>query len=71
MVHGLVVAWCEIFPDQGLNLCPLDWQADSYPLHRQGSLVDIFEKKAKLDEFLPLPPAPSAESWGWGGMWPA
>ena len=62
---------CGIFPDQGLNLCPLDWQADSYPLHHQGSLVDIFERKAELDEFLPLPPAPSAESWGQGGMWPA
>ena len=28
---------CEIFPDQGLNLCPLHWQADSYPLHHQAS----------------------------------
>ena len=26
-----------IFPDQGLNLCPLHWQVDSYPLHHQGS----------------------------------
>ena len=26
-----------IFPGQGLNLCPLNWQADSYPLHHQGS----------------------------------
>ena len=62
---------CGIFPDRGLNLCPLDWQADSYPLHHQGSLVDIFERTAELDNFLPLPPAPSAESWGRGGMWPA
>ena len=23
---------CGIFPDQGLNSCPLHWQADSYPL---------------------------------------
>ena len=29
---------CGIFPDQGLNLCPLHWQADSYPLHHRGSL---------------------------------
>ena len=29
---------CWIFPDQGLNLCPLDWQTDSYPLCHQGSL---------------------------------
>ena len=26
-----------IFPDQGLNPCPLHWQADSQPLHHQGS----------------------------------
>ena len=26
-----------IFPDQGSNPCPLHWQADSQPLHRQGS----------------------------------
>ena len=23
---------CGIFPDQGSNLCPLHWQADSQPL---------------------------------------
>ena len=28
---------CGIFPDQGLNLCPLHWQADSYPPYQQGS----------------------------------
>ena len=28
---------CGIFPDQGLNPCPLHWQADSQPLHHQGS----------------------------------
>ena len=28
---------CGIFRDQGLNLCPLHWQVDSYPLHHQGS----------------------------------
>ena len=28
---------CEIFPDQGLNSCLLHWEADSYPLHHQGS----------------------------------
>ena len=26
-----------IFPDQGSNPCPLHWQADSQPLHHQGS----------------------------------
>ena len=30
-------AACGIFPDQGLNLCPLHWQADSQPLCRRGS----------------------------------
>ena len=28
-----------IFPDQGSNPCPLHWQADSQPLHHQGSPV--------------------------------
>ena len=28
---------CGIFPDQGSNPCPLHWQADSHPLHHQGS----------------------------------
>ena len=27
---------CGIFPDQGSNLCPLHWQADSQPLYHQG-----------------------------------
>ena len=30
-------AACGILPDQGLNLCPLHWQADSQPLRHQGS----------------------------------
>ena len=30
-------AACGIFPDQGSNLCPLHWQADSQPLHHEGS----------------------------------
>ena len=30
-------AACAIFPDQGLNPCPLHWQADSQPLRHQGS----------------------------------
>ena len=43
-VHSAVVAHgpscsvaCGIFPDQGSNPCPLHWQADSQPLHHQGS----------------------------------
>ena len=30
-------AACGIFSDQGLNPCPLHWQADSQPLRHQGS----------------------------------
>ena len=30
---------CGIFPDQGSNPCPLRWQADSQPLHHQGSPI--------------------------------
>ena len=30
-------AACGLFPDQGSNPCPLHWQADSQPLHHQGS----------------------------------
>ena len=26
---------CGMFPDQGLNLCPLHWQVNSYPLYYQ------------------------------------
>ena len=33
---------CGIFPDQGSNLCPLHWQADSQPLRHQGSLIYQF-----------------------------
>ena len=33
---------CGIFPDQGSNLCPLHWQADSHPLCHQGSPVGRF-----------------------------
>ena len=28
---------CGIFPDQGLNPCPLHWQAHSYPMYHQES----------------------------------
>ena len=34
---------CGIFPDQGSNPCPLHWQADSQPLHHQGSPMTLFE----------------------------
>ena len=35
-------AACGIFPDQGSNPCPLHWQADSQPLHHQGSPCSLF-----------------------------
>ena len=34
-------AACGILPDQGSNPCPLHRQADSQPLHHQGSPNDI------------------------------
>ena len=38
VAHGLSCSTaCGIFPDQGLNRCPLHWQADSQPLRHQGS----------------------------------
>ena len=37
VAHGLSCSTaCEIFLDQGLNACPLHWQADSQPLNHQG-----------------------------------
>jgi len=37
LTHGLSCSTaCEIFLDQGLNACPLHWQADSQPLNHQG-----------------------------------
>ena len=38
VAHGLSCSKaCGIFPDQGLNLCPLHWQVASHPLYHQGS----------------------------------
>ena len=46
MAHGLSCSEaCGIFPDQGSNLCPLHWQADSQPLRHQGSPTFSFLKK--------------------------
>ena len=43
LAHGpSCSAACGIFPDQGLNPCPLHWQADSQPLCHQGSPVGRF-----------------------------
>ena len=53
-------AACEIFPDQGSNPCPLQWQADSQPLRHQGSPVlfcffFFFKDKTK----------PRRSNWKW------
>ena len=43
VVHGPSCSTaCGIFPDQGSNPCPLHWQADSQPLHHQGSPTITF-----------------------------
>ena len=45
VAHGPICSVaCGIFPDQGLNPCPLHWQADSQPLHHQGSPRERFLK---------------------------
>ena len=42
MVHGLTCPGASgIFLDQGLNLCPLHWQAESSPLGHQESPGEI------------------------------
>ena len=38
---------CGIFPDQGSNPCPLHWQADSQPLHHQGSPANFYVCRPK------------------------
>ena len=47
VAHGPTCsAACGTFPDQGLNPCPLHWQADSQQLHHQGSpKMDLFLKR--------------------------
>ena len=37
VVHWLCLRACGIFPDKGVNPCPLYWQMDSYPLDHQTS----------------------------------
>ena len=48
-------AACGIFPDQGSNLRPLHWQADSQPLHHQGSpLMCLLKSNTKANLFFQL-----------------
>ena len=42
VMHGVSCSAAGgIFSDQGLKVCPLHWQADSYPLHHQGSPTGV------------------------------
>ena len=43
---------CEIFPDQGLNLCPLHWPENSYLLCHPGNpQVNFLAKSTLTDSF--------------------
>ena len=41
---------CGIYLDQGSKLCPLHWQAESYPLYHQGNPKYIFLFKRKTSQ---------------------
>ena len=43
---------CRLFPDQGLNPCPLHWQADSYPLGQQRSPCASWSSSAHSESSL-------------------
>ena len=50
--HGLCCSvGCGIFLDQGLNLCPLHWQADSQPLHLQRNPMETYIYRKEHDFF--------------------
>ena len=43
VAHGLICSVaCGIFPDQGLNLCLLNWQVNSLLLIDQGNLISFY-----------------------------
>ena len=58
VAHGASCsAACGIFPDQGLNPCPLHWQADSQPLRHQGSppeYLDLYQQYQEIVSYLTL-----------------
>ena len=60
-------AACGIFPDQGSNPCPLDWQADSQPLRHQGSPHFAFIHKtfSSNENILQTPVCKRGKSRGW------
>lgn len=39
---------CGIFPDQGSNLCPLQWRADALPLDHREAQVLLFSVECRL-----------------------
>ena len=39
---------CGIFPDQGLNLCLLHWQMDSYVLYHQGGPITTLQNSVNI-----------------------
>ena len=64
VAHGpSCYAACGIFPDQGSNPCPLHWQADSQPLHHQGSPVIVFSLSFVSRYFLISSLISSVISW--------
>ena len=58
---GCFVA-CGIFPDQGLNPCPLTWQMDSYPLYYQESPQQSFKTLSEQREWIDHSGSGGAES---------
>ena len=63
VAHGLSCsAACGIFPDQGSNLRPLHWQADSQPLRHQGSPGVLTLRKLQFLATAPSCPSSSLSS---------
>ena len=51
VAHGLnCSSVCGTFPDQGLNLCLLLWQADSLPLSHHGSPKGWFFSPSQVEQ---------------------
>ena len=76
MAHGSIVGMhglscskaCGIFLDQGLNLCPLHWQADSLPLSHQGSPENLNSKGTLINAGRPCDPCRAESSNGETGV---
>ena len=73
MVHGLSCSTaCGIFPDQGLNPCPLHWQADSQPLCHQGSPKTLFLIGTHWVFWVATPARSGQQTMRWSqGVWRA